>query len=192
MSADRYARHLALAGFGAGEQARLRASTALVIGAGGLGSPALLYLAAAGVGRLAVSDFDTVDVTNLQRQVLFTTADVGQPKAEAAATPRALNPDTVIVPVDARLAGEALAGGRRADVVLDCSDNFATRFALNAACVAAAQAAGFRGCDPLRGTARGVPQRPCRASPATAACGRRMPRASRTAGATAFSARSPA
>jgi molybdopterin-synthase adenylyltransferase len=139
MSTDRYARHLALAGFGAAEQARLRDATALVIGAGGLGSPALLYLAAAGIGRLVVSDFDTVDVTNLQRQVLFTTEDLGRPKAEAAAARlAALNPDTCTVPVNARLAEDALAlAVARADVVLDCCDNFATRFAVNAACVAA-------------------------------------------------------
>lgn len=139
MSVDRYARHLALAGFGAGEQQRVRASRMLVIGAGGLGSPALLYLAAAGVGRLTVSDFDTVDETNLQRQVLFSTADVGRSKAQAAATRLvALNPDTVIVPVEARLAGDALtAAVGTSDVVLDCCDNFGTRFAVNAACVAA-------------------------------------------------------
>jgi molybdopterin-synthase adenylyltransferase len=138
MSVDRYARHLALAGFGAAEQARLRASHALVIGAGGLGSPALLYLAAAGIGRITVSDFDTVDVTNLQRQVLFTTADLGRQKAAAAVTwLAALNPDTELIAVTSRLADEALATAvEAADVVLDCCDNFATRFALNAACVA--------------------------------------------------------
>ena len=139
MSTNRYARHLALAGFGDAEQARLRAATALVVGAGGLGSPALLYLAAAGIGRLVVSDFDTVDETNLQRQVVFASADIGQPKAAAAAARlRALNPEVEVEAVDARLAGDALAQAvSGADVVLDCCDNFATRFALNAACVAA-------------------------------------------------------
>lgn len=139
MNVDRYARHLALTGFGAAEQARVRRAHALVIGAGGLGSPALLYLAAAGVGRLTVSDFDSVDVTNLQRQVLFSTADIGRHKAEAAAERlAALNPETEVVPVSARLAGEALARAvADADVVLDCCDNFGTRFAVNAACVAA-------------------------------------------------------
>jgi molybdopterin-synthase adenylyltransferase len=139
VSVDRYARHLALAGYGAQEQARMRAASALVIGAGGLGSPALLYLAAAGIGRLTVCDFDSVDVTNLQRQVLFSSADVGRPKAEAAAERlTALNPETEVVPVSARLAGDELATAvADADVVLDCCDNFGTRFAVNAACVAA-------------------------------------------------------
>lgn len=139
MSIDRYARHLALAGFGPDEQARLRAATALVIGAGGLGSPVLLYLAAAGIGRLVVSDFDTVDLTNLQRQVLFTTADLGRPKAEAAAERlAALNPDSTVVPVNARLTDDALLQAvAESDLVLDCCDNFGTRFALNRACVEA-------------------------------------------------------
>lgn len=139
MSIDRYARHLALAGFGPDEQARLRAATALVIGAGGLGSPVLLYLAAAGIGRLVVSDFDTVDLTNLQRQVLFTTADLGRPKAEAAAERlAALNPDSTVVPVNARLTDDTLLQAvAESDLVLDCCDNFGTRFALNRACVEA-------------------------------------------------------
>jgi len=139
MSMERYARHLALSGFGTEEQARLRAATALVIGAGGLGSPALLYLAAAGIGRLVVSDFDTVDVTNLQRQVLFTSADVGRPKAEAAAERLAqLNPETRVEPVNVRLMDDALLEAvADADLVLDCCDNFGTRFAVNRACVAA-------------------------------------------------------
>jgi len=139
MSIERYARHLALAGFGPAEQARLRDATALVIGAGGLGSPALLYLAAAGIGRLVISDFDSVDLTNLQRQVLFGSADVGRPKAEAAAERlAALNPETAVVPVNARLMDdELLQAVARSDLVLDCCDNFGTRFALNRACVEA-------------------------------------------------------
>lgn len=139
MSIDRYARHLALAGFGPDQQARLRSASALVIGAGGLGSPALLYLAAAGIGRLVISDFDTVDLTNLQRQVIFETADVGRPKAEAAAERlAALNPETTVVPINARLMDDALlAAVAGSDLVLDCCDNFGTRFALNRACVGA-------------------------------------------------------
>ena len=141
MSADRYARHLALAGFGPEQQEQLRRARALVIGAGGLGSPALLYLAAAGIGELVVSDFDTVDVTNLQRQVLFTHADLARAKAEAAAGHLGeLNPETRVIPVDGRLLGdELLLQVAKADVVLDCSDNFGTRFALNLACVKASR-----------------------------------------------------
>lgn len=139
MTVSRYARHIALAGFGQEGQARLRDAGALVIGAGGLGSPALMYLAAAGIGRIEVSDFDTVDVTNLQRQVVFTEADLGHNKAEAAARRlAALNPETVVEALPCRLADdELLAAAGRADVVLDCCDNFGTRFAVNAACVAA-------------------------------------------------------
>lgn len=139
MAVNRYARHLALAGFDEPEQARLRAASALVIGAGGLGCPALMYLAAAGIGRIVVSDFDTVDETNLQRQVLFTGEDIGRPKAaSAAARLMALNPDTQVEAIDERLMGDALdAAVAAADVVLDCCDNFGTRFAVNAACVAA-------------------------------------------------------
>ncbi|MFN2168207.1 MAG: HesA/MoeB/ThiF family protein, partial [Anaerolineae bacterium] len=139
MSDPRYARHVALAGFGEAGQARLSGASALVIGAGGLGSPVLLYLAAAGIGRITVSDFDRVDVTNLQRQVIFTEADIGRNKAEAAAEAIGrLNPAVRVEPVPARLADDELeAAARDSDVVLDCCDNFGTRFAVNAACVAA-------------------------------------------------------
>jgi adenylyltransferase/sulfurtransferase len=139
VSTSRYARHLALAGFSDEAQARLASATALVVGAGGLGSPALLYLAAAGIGRLVVSDFDTVDVTNLQRQILFAEEDIGRGKAEAAARRlHALNPETRVTPVQERLLGDELGDAvASASLVLDCSDNFGTRFAINAACVAA-------------------------------------------------------
>ncbi|MEJ2514080.1 MAG: HesA/MoeB/ThiF family protein [Gammaproteobacteria bacterium] len=139
MSDPRYARHVALAGFGEAGQARLSGASALVIGAGGLGSPVLLYLAAAGIGRITVSDFDRVDVTNLQRQVIFTEADIGRNKAEAAAEAIGrLNPAVRVEPVPARLADDELeAAARDSDVVLDCCDNFGTRFAVNAACIAA-------------------------------------------------------
>ena len=139
MSTSRYARHLALAGFSDESQARLASATALVVGAGGLGSPALLYLAADGLGRLVVSDFDTVDVTNLQRQILFAEKDIGRGKAEAAAQRLlALNPETRVTPLQQRLIGDELVDAvASASLVLDCSDNFGTRFAINAACVAA-------------------------------------------------------
>ncbi len=135
----RYQRHLSLAGFGPTAQAKLQSSRVLVIGAGGLGCPILLYLAAAGVGRLTIIDADTVDVSNLQRQVLFTTAEAGQPKALAAAARlRALNPCIAIVPHVARLTrANALDLIRAHDVVVDGSDNFATRYLVNDACVLA-------------------------------------------------------
>jgi adenylyltransferase/sulfurtransferase len=135
----RYSRHVLLEQIGVEGQARIAASRMLVIGAGGLGSPAALYLAAAGVGRLVLADGDRVDLTNLQRQVLHTTARIGQPKAESGRTALAqINPLVEVVPLVARLDGAALlAAVQAADVVLDCSDNFATRHAVNRACVSA-------------------------------------------------------
>ncbi|MDQ7957392.1 MAG: molybdopterin-synthase adenylyltransferase MoeB [Pseudomonadota bacterium] len=134
----RYSRHILLEEFGIDGQARVSAAHALVIGAGGLGSPAALYLAAAGVGRITLVDDDTVDLTNLQRQIAHTTDRVGQPKvASAQEAVRALNPE-VTVEVEAARADAVLLARRvpQVDVVLDCSDNFATRQAVNAACVA--------------------------------------------------------
>lgn len=135
----RYQRHLSLAGFGAEAQARLKSARVLVIGAGGLGCPILLYLAAAGVGRLTVIDADTVDVSNLQRQVLFTSADAGRPKTEAAAERlRALNPFIEVNPIVGRITRDnaiALVGDH--DLVVDGSDNFGTRYLVNDACVLA-------------------------------------------------------
>ncbi len=135
----RYQRHLGLAGFGPPAQEKLRAGSVLVIGAGGLGCPALLYLAAAGVGRIVLIDADTVDVSNLQRQILYATADAGRPKAHAAAERlRALNPHIAVEPHRARLTrANALELIRSVDVVLDGSDNFATRYLVNDACVLA-------------------------------------------------------
>jgi len=135
----RYSRHLLLNAFGEEAQQRLLDSTALVVGAGGLGSAALLYLAAAGVGRIRVADPDRVDLTNLQRQVIHRTSSVGEPKAVSAARALAeLNPDVRVEPLVERLEGARLeALVRSSDVVLDCSDNFATRHAINRACVAA-------------------------------------------------------
>ena len=133
----RYSRHILLDEIGIEGQQRLLASHALVIGAGGLGSPVLLYLGSAGVGRITVLDGDTVDGTNLQRQIVHSQASIGQPKvASARERIAALNPEVV---VDARMqrADTALLDTLvpTADVVLDCSDNFATRQAVNAACV---------------------------------------------------------
>jgi len=118
-------------------QEKLRAAHALVIGAGGLGCPASLYLAAAGVGRLTLADSDKVDLTNLQRQILYRTESVGAQKAFAARSVlRAINPDVDIVPLAARVAAAELEElVRDAHLVLDCSDNFATRQAVNRACV---------------------------------------------------------
>ncbi len=135
----RYSRHLLLSEFGEEAQERLLASHALVVGAGGLGSAALLYLAASGVGRITLCDGDRVDLTNLQRQVVHRVDSIGKPKAaSAAATLATINPDIRVEPLEERAGPERLmALARGADVVLDCSDNFATRHALNRACVAA-------------------------------------------------------
>jgi adenylyltransferase/sulfurtransferase len=135
----RYSRHLLLNEFGEEAQERLLAARALVVGAGGLGSPALMYLAAAGVGRITLCDGDRVDLTNLQRQIVHRQASVGRAKpASAAETLKALNPEVQVETVEERVDGERLAAlVRAADVVLDCSDNFATRHAINRACVAA-------------------------------------------------------
>ena len=132
----RYSRQIMLPELGIEGQQRLHASKVLIVGLGGLGSPAAMYLAAAGVGTLELVDDDHVDLSNLQRQVLHTTTSIGLRKTDSAqATLKALNPDTRLILRDARLQGEALwAAVEGADVVLDCSDNFATRFALNQAC----------------------------------------------------------
>jgi len=133
----RYSRHILLTEFGVEAQQRLLASRALVVGAGGLGSPAAMYLAAAGVGTLALADGDSVDLTNLQRQILHGSASVGRPKAESGTESLArLNPEVRVEALVCRLEGEVLLGQvAQADVVLDCSDNFATRHAVNRACV---------------------------------------------------------
>ncbi len=133
----RYSRHLMLQGFGPQSQLKLKNAKVLVIGAGGLGSPALLYLAAAGIGTLGIADFDTIELSNLQRQVLFTVDDVGHGKAETAARRlRQLNPEITITPHTVHLtASEALDIIRPYDIVLDGSDNFATRYLVNDACV---------------------------------------------------------
>ncbi|MES2152655.1 MAG: HesA/MoeB/ThiF family protein [Pseudomonadota bacterium] len=135
----RYSRHILLDEIGIEGQQLLLGASALVIGAGGLGSPAALYLAAAGIGRITLIDDDLVDLTNLQRQVMHTTARVGQPKAESGrAALLQLNPEIEVVALCERAGGARLAElVGAASVVLDCSDNFATRHAVNRACVAA-------------------------------------------------------
>ena len=133
----RYSRHIFLDEIGIEGQQKLLASHALIIGAGGLGSPVALYLGSAGVGRITVVDHDTVDATNLQRQIAHTLADVGQPKAlSIQQSIAAINPD-VQVTVITRRADDKLIDElvQQADVVLDCTDNFATRHAINRACV---------------------------------------------------------
>lgn len=140
MSNDiRYARHIALPEIGAAGQARLRGAAALVVGLGGLGSAAAMYLAASGIGRLVLNDCDVVDPTNLQRQLLFRDADIGRRKVDAAkATLADVNPDVQLVCHDGRLDAEGLENViRGVDLVLDCSDNFGTRFTLNGACAGA-------------------------------------------------------
>jgi len=133
----RYSRHILLDEIGIEGQQRLLASRAVVIGAGGLGSPAALYLGSAGVGRMTLVDPDEVDLTNLQRQIAHSVARVGTPKAESARTAiAAINPDVQVVVHVQRADAETLdAWVGDADVVLDCSDNFKTRQAVNAACV---------------------------------------------------------
>ncbi|MES2297098.1 MAG: HesA/MoeB/ThiF family protein [Pseudomonadota bacterium] len=135
----RYSRHILLDEIGIEGQEKLLAARVLVIGAGGLGSPAALYLASAGVGRLTLVDNDTVDLTNLQRQIMHTTARVGLPKVESGrAALAAINPEIEVLALRERVADARLAElVADADVVLDCCDNFATRHAVNRACVAA-------------------------------------------------------
>ncbi|OGA46337.1 MAG: molybdopterin biosynthesis protein MoeB [Betaproteobacteria bacterium RIFCSPLOWO2_12_FULL_62_13] len=133
----RYSRHILLPQIGIEGQEKLLASRALIIGAGGLGSPVALYLASAGVGRLTICDADNVDLTNLQRQIVHRTDAIGRKKVDSArATLAAINPEVTVVALPERVGGarlEALVAA--ADVVLDGSDNFATRHAVNLACV---------------------------------------------------------
>jgi len=134
---QRYSRHLILPEVGLDGQRKLKAARVLCVGAGGLGSPAALYLAAAGVGTLGLVDFDVVDVTNLQRQILYSTLDVGRPKLEAAAERlTGLNPDLNVRTHETRLtSANALDLFRQYDVIVDGADNFPTRYLVNDACV---------------------------------------------------------
>ncbi|MGH8383445.1 molybdopterin-synthase adenylyltransferase MoeB [Pseudomonas sp.] len=134
----RYSRQILLAQVDIDGQLRLKNSRVLIVGLGGLGSPVALYLAAAGVGELHLADFDTVDLTNLQRQVLHDTASVGLSKVDSALTRlQAINPEVRLLAHRSALDEDSLAGAVQAvDLVLDCTDNFATREAVNAVCVA--------------------------------------------------------
>ena len=138
LSANRAARHLALKQLGPGGQESIASSTALLIGLGGIGCAAASYLASSGVGHLLLSDFDTVDASNLGRQILYGPEDIGELKAQCAATQLGkINPDIRISAIVDRLTGDALAAAvGEADIVLDGCDNFATRFAVSDACVA--------------------------------------------------------
>jgi molybdopterin/thiamine biosynthesis adenylyltransferase len=133
----RYARHILLDEFGIEAQEKLLAARVLVLGAGGLGSPAALYLASAGVGHIILADHDTIELSNLQRQILHTDARVGDFKAESGRqTMLALNPEIEVEVRTTRMEPESLLAEIAAvDVVLDCTDNFATRHAVNRACV---------------------------------------------------------
>jgi molybdopterin/thiamine biosynthesis adenylyltransferase len=134
----RYSRHILLDEIGIEGQERLLGAHALVIGAGGLGSPAALYLASSGIGHITLVDDDEVDLTNLQRQVMHTSARIGRPKVDSGKEALlAINPDIAVTALRERVAGARLQElVRQATVVLDCSDNFATRHAVNRACVA--------------------------------------------------------
>lgn len=136
---ERYSRHLILPEFNIEGQKKLKAARVLVIGTGGLGAPLLLYLTAAGVGTIGIVDFDVVDISNLQRQVLFTTADIGRPKVEAASERlKALNPHIRFEVFNTRLdSTNALEIISQYDVVADGTDNFQTRYLVNDACVLA-------------------------------------------------------
>ncbi len=132
----RYSRHILLPSIAYEGQQKLTQSHALVIGAGGLGSPIAMYLAAAGVGKLTICDFDTVDLTNLQRQIIHQTASVGINKAlSAQLTLQQLNPEVQVIPVTSKADEDSMAEMvKQVDVVLDGSDNFATRYMLNRLC----------------------------------------------------------
>jgi len=133
----RYSRHILLPQISYEGQDKLVNSHALIVGAGGLGSPVALYLAAGGVGTLTICDFDTVDLTNLQRQIVHTTQSVGINKAVSAQqTLHAINPEVVVNTVQEKSSEEVFEKlAQDADVVIDCSDNFKTRYALNRVCV---------------------------------------------------------
>jgi adenylyltransferase/sulfurtransferase len=134
----RYSRQITLPAIGRDGQAALRDASVLIVGAGGLGTPAALYLASSGIGQILINDFDSIDATNLPRQILYRDADVGSFKARVAADRlRDINPQIDVVALDERMDTEVLRECvASVDAVLDCSDNFVTRWAVNEACVA--------------------------------------------------------
>ncbi len=135
---ERYTRNIAIEGFGREGQEKLAAARVLVVGAGGLGSPVLLYLAAAGVGTLGIIDYDAVDITNLQRQIMHTTDGIGQPKVESARRAvEALNPDVKVIACREKFSeGNASALVAGYDFVVDCCDNYEAKYLINDVCVA--------------------------------------------------------
>lgn len=149
----RYSRQILLGDIAIDGQQKLLASRVLIVGLGGLGSPAALYLAGAGIGTLVLADDDEVHLSNLQRQILFNTDDIARPKSQVTQQRLSrLNPDIELISLEERLSGDALRYAvMQADVVLDCTDNMATRQAINAACVTlntpliTASAVGFGG-----------------------------------------------
>lgn len=162
---ERYARHIALKEIGVAGQKKLAGASVLIIGAGGLGSPAAMYLAAAGVGRLGIADADVVDRSNLQRQILHTTDDLGKPKVRSAKeTLNAINPDVEVVTyatrVDSRIIPGLISGY---DIVLDGTDNFAAKYLINDACVMADKPFVYAGILRFHGQAMTVipHQSPC-------------------------------
>ncbi len=163
----RYSRQILMPRFDIAGQEKLKAARVLVVGAGGLGCPVALYLGAAGVGQLTLADDDTVELANLQRQIGFAQAQLGQPKAEALAQRiRGINPELRVTALNLRLDAEALEPQvQDASVVLDCTDNFQTRFALNRACVRAGvplvSGAAIRGEGQLSVYDSRVPDSPC-------------------------------
>lgn len=162
---ERYSRHLLLPEVGKAGQETLLGSRVLIVGAGGLGSPALLYLAAAGVGHIGVIDDDVVDESNLQRQIIHGTSDIGSPKVESAMRQIAeLNPDVTVEPLQMRLtAANMLELAERFDVIIDGADNFATRYLINDACVILGKPNVHGGVDRFRGQATvfSLPDGPC-------------------------------
>lgn len=152
---ERYTRNIIIEGFGREGQARLAAARVLVVGAGGLGSPVLMYLAAAGVGTLGIVDYDVVDVTNLQRQIIHGTSNLGRRKVESArASMLALNPSVSVVTYDQKFSAEnAVALVEDYDFVVDCCDNYEAKYLINDVCVAVGKAYSHGAILAMRGEA---------------------------------------